>query len=483
MSKWKTTLALLLLTLGALFVHGYHPYAEDAEIYLPGIEKILQPSLFPVGTEFFASHAGLTQFPNLIAASARFTHLPLHYALFAWHFGSIFMLLLASWQFTGTCFLKPEARWGAVAAMAALLTLPVAGTALYIMDQYLNPRNLAAVAAIFATTRILEGKVARAALWLAFALVVHPLMVSFAVMFSLLLLAQKKFESSLPLVPLLFPFRDLFVAPTPAYHEAMRFHISHFIIQWQWYEWLGILAPVAIFWWIQRIAAEEHRSSLWRVSRALVVYDLAFFAAALVISIPKRFEALSRIQPLRSLHLLYMLLVLIGGGLIAEHILRNRLWRWLTLFLPLCAGMYWAQRTLFPASSQIEWPWAAPKNRWTQAFLWINENTPIDSLFAIDPFYNRVPGEDSVGFRACAKRSRLADVNKDSGAVSMFPRLAEEWWQQFEAQRNWRQFRKADFLSLQHQYGIRWVVVETPGVPELQCPYQNAVVMVCKVAP
>ena len=30
---------LLLLTAASLVVHGYHPFAEDAEIYLPGIEK------------------------------------------------------------------------------------------------------------------------------------------------------------------------------------------------------------------------------------------------------------------------------------------------------------------------------------------------------------------------------------------------------------------------------------------------------------
>jgi len=36
------------------------------------------------------------------------------------------------------------------------LSIPVAGTALYIMDQYLNPRNLAAFAGIFMLARTLE---------------------------------------------------------------------------------------------------------------------------------------------------------------------------------------------------------------------------------------------------------------------------------------------------------------------------------------
>ncbi len=181
--KHKTLAVLLLLTAGALLVHGYHPYAEDAEIYLPGVEKILHPGLFPVGQEFFASHASLTIFPNLIAFSLRVTHLPMEVGLFLWHVASIFLLLLACWELSGLFFPNARARWGGVCLVAALLTIPVAGTALYIMDQYLNPRNLAAFAVIFAVARTLEKKYVRAVLWLAFAGCVHPLMAAFAFSF------------------------------------------------------------------------------------------------------------------------------------------------------------------------------------------------------------------------------------------------------------------------------------------------------------
>ncbi|MBV8892392.1 MAG: hypothetical protein JO266_10555, partial [Acidobacteria bacterium] len=179
----------------------------------------------------------------------------------------------------------------------------------------------------------------------------------------------------------------------------------------------------------------------------------------------------------------YMLLILIGGGLMGQQVLKRRVGRWLIFFVPLCAGMYWAQRTLFPASAHIEWPWRAPRNPWTQAFVWIQSNTPVDALFAIDPFYNRIPGEDTVGFRACAERSRLADAAKDSGAVSMFPPLAERWWDEFEAQRNWSKFQKQDFINLQRRYGVEWVVLAAPVSSSFDCPYKNPAVAVCKLAP
>src|SRR5579864_376451 len=347
--KWKVAVVLALLTLVALAVHGYHPYAEDAEIYLPGVEKILHPNLFPVGTEFFESHASLTLFPHLIAASVRITHLPFDYALFAWQVAAIFLLLLAVWSLSGLCFNSAVARWGAVAFMAALLTLPVAGTALYVMDQYLNPRNLAAFSGLFAVSRILERRYVPAALWIAFAAACHPLMAAFAFSFCVLLVIFEKYEEQVPVFALVFPLAELFAPSSPAYHEAIRFHGFHYITNWQWYEWVGILAPVPIFWWMARVAEPRDLRNLARICRALMLYDLVYFAAALVVDIPKQFEVLARIQPLRSLHLLYMILIVIGGGFLAEYVLKDRVWRWIVLFVPLCFGMFFAQRVLFRA--------------------------------------------------------------------------------------------------------------------------------------
>jgi hypothetical protein len=472
---------LLLLTLGALAVHGYHPYAEDAEIYLPGIKRLLHPALYPTGAEFFESHASLTLFPNLIATSVRFTHIPFDYAIFIWYLASIFLLLLGCWEFSGLCFGTVRARWGAVALIASLVTLPVAGTALYLMDQYLNPRNLAAFAAVFAVTKVLEKKYARAAAWIIFAAAVHPLMASFAIAFCAVLIFVEKIKKPALAMAAVFPFTNFLAPPTAAYREAMRFHISHFLPQWQWYEWLGLIAPFAVLIWLGRIARLRNLKNLERVCHAAVVYEFVYFVIALVIAIPQRFEALARLQPLRSLLLVYIFMLMAIGGLVAEYILKDRQWRWLLLFLPVCVGMFVAQRQLFPSTAHIEWPWAAPKNQWEQAFLWIRQNTPVDATFAINPFYMEAAGEDRIGFRALAERSRLADANKDSGAVAMFPPLAEEWWGQFQPQKDWPHFSDVDFLRLQEKYRVSWVLVQVPAATGLSCPYKNSAVAVCKI--
>jgi hypothetical protein len=225
------------------------------------------------------------------------------------------------------------------------------------------------------------------------------------------------------------------------------------------------------------------RSRQWRnlelLCRALIAYQLTCTVAALALSIPARFEGLARIQPLRSLYLLYIVFLLFSGGFFAEYVLKTRVWRWLALFAPLCACMFLAQRALFPASAHIEWPGGAPKNPWAQAFVWIRENTSSSAIFALDPFHMQIPGEDANGFRAIAQRSMLADSVKDSGAVSMFPPMAEEWLRQVRAQRGWRNFQSKDFGRLRVQYDVSWVVLQQPGVGGLQCPYQNRAVLVC----
>jgi len=477
----RDLLIILLLTFGALLVHGYHPGAEDAEIYLPGVEKILHPELFPFNAQFFQSHAHSTFFPNLIATSVRWSHLPLSVVLFAWQIASIFLLLLACWQLTGKCFVERSARWAGVSVIAALLTLPVAGTALYIFDQYVNPRNLAAFPAVFAIIKILDRKYLQAGLFLVAAAAIHPFMSMFAISYCLLLAVEREFSSQFAPLGCLLPFGITLDPPSQAYHLVAATHAFHYITRWHWYEWLGAVAPIAILWWFSRIARRRAAYDLELMCRTLVFYELIFLPAALVLSIPARLEALARLQPMRCLYLLYILMFLFAGALLGEHVLKNRVWRWLGLFLPLCVGMFVAQLMLFPADAHIEWPVAMPKNSWVRAFEWIRGNTPSDAVFALDPNHMSIRGEDEQGFRAIAQRSRLADI-RDSGQVSMFPPLADEWLRQVQAQSDWKDFQLQDFRRLHTEYGVTWLVLQPPGVAGLDCPYRNEAVLVCQLA-
>jgi hypothetical protein len=476
--KAKEFFFLVLITAASFFVHGYHPYVEDAEIYIPGIKKALDPELYPYNAAFFASHAHLTLFPKLIAASVRLTHLPFDWALLLWQFGAVFLLLLACWHLGRLCFDDSRAMWGGVALVASLLTIPVAGTALYIMDQYLTSRALSTPAVLFIIVNTVERKFWRAGLWAAFTAGIHPLMVVFGLSYAALVVVMARLRREPGMQCAWIPF---FPPMTETYRQVLQTRSYFFLLQWEWYEWVGIFAPWLIFRFFGRIARRRGLTVLESLCEASIIFGVVFFLAGVVITIPASMTRFTELQPMRSLHLLYILLFIFAGGMLAEFVLKNHVWRWLVLFVPLAAGMGYAQRELFPATPRLELPGFAPRNDWVVAFLWIRNNTPNDAYFALDPEHMEIVGEDQHGFRAISERSMLADKIKDSGAVTMFPALAETWREQVQSQTGWKRFSVTDFGRLHDKFGVTWVVLNQPGGAGLACPYQNRTVMVCQV--
>ena len=486
---------LALMTAAGFLVLGYHPYTDDAAFYVPAIKKALDPGLYPRSAEFFETHARLTLFPSLVAGTVRLTHLPLDVVLLLLQAACLFLFLLSCWKLACVCFEAPEARWCAVAALAAALTVPVAGTAIFIFDSFLNPRCISAFAATFAVAAAVERRYVVSGVWLACAALVHPLMTAYGALFVALLAWQQGREAagvsrvaevSTAAAALLWavPLGLSLDAPTPAYHQAALRHDFHYVVRWEWYEWIGIVAPVCVFLWLERVARRHDMRNVAALCRALVIFVPALLGAALVLDIPARFEALARFQPMRGLYITYVLLFVLLGGMLGQFVLKRSAVRWLALFAPVCAGLFAYQLQAMPASRHCEWTGATSGNDWVDAFTWIRGNTPRDAYFALDPLYLEAAGEDVHSFRAIAERGALADVVKDSGAVSMFPGLADEWWEQVEAQRGWKSFRLDDFQRLKSRYGVDWVVLERTAPRDaagLACPYQNERALVCRV--
>jgi len=208
----------------------------------------------------------------------------------------------------------------------------------------------------------------------------------------------------------------------------------------------------------------------------------------LAIMLSPSLERLRPFEPMRYLHLLYLFFFLIVGGFLGYYLLNRRVYRWLLLFLPLSAGMFYAQRQMFPASRHLELQFVATDNGWLHAFAWIRENTPVDALFAVDPHYETLPDEDYHGFRALAERSVLADYEKDGGMACRVPPLAPRWLKEVTALNGWRNFRPVDFGRLQHDFGVKWVVLSRADAEysvgdanNMTCPYQNREVRVCRL--
>jgi hypothetical protein len=352
------------------------------------------------------------------------------------------------------------------------------------MDQYLNTRSFSTAAVMWIVVATIQRKYVQASAWSLLTLLIHPLMAGFGLVFAGLLiwrqhagpLVMHQYASALMLFPM-----ALFPPVTSAYRQVLNSHWYFFLLRWEWYEWLGIFGPLVILWWFGRIARRRNQVALEALCYTSTVFGTLFFVVGLAITIPPQFARFVELQPMRSLHLIYVLLFAISGGLLAEQVLKVKLWRWLTVFVPLCAGMCYAQRQLFPATPHIELPGRNSHNQWMEAFVWIRENTPLNAYFVLAPEHMRLPGEDQHGFRAIAERSRLADRVKDSGAVTMFPALAPSWLEEVTSEEGWEKFNAGDFERLHQKYGVDWVVLKQPGVAGMECPYRNSTVLVCQI--
>jgi hypothetical protein len=122
-------------------VMGYHPGAEDDGIYLTAVKADLNPALFPHDAAFFQLQMRTSTFDTWMAHFVQGTGIPLAWSELLWQALSIILILWACWSIVCQLFEEATARWAGLAMVAAMFTLPVAGTALFIVDQYLHPRS------------------------------------------------------------------------------------------------------------------------------------------------------------------------------------------------------------------------------------------------------------------------------------------------------------------------------------------------------
>ena len=250
-----------LLTALSVGVNGYHFGIEDQAIYLPAVLKDLDPSLFPYDHAFFDAQTKPTLIDELVAGIVRFGHLPLEWVLFVLHLLSIWLLLFGASRVIRRCFHVPSAVWGGLGLLSGLLLLPIAGTSQYLADQYLHPRTLATGLILLPVADLLPGpfqKRGKSAvlwclLWFLPAVLLQLQMAIFGLgfLFCLLMPWERWIPAMKPAMLTAVPFGailQLFERGSPAWQEAARTRDQHYLVRWTWYEWLGITAPMVVFW-------------------------------------------------------------------------------------------------------------------------------------------------------------------------------------------------------------------------------------------
>ncbi len=501
-----------VLTLLALAVHGYHPYVEDGALYVQEIKKILRPELYPCQTEFVVGHLGFSLFAPLMAGLARWSHLKIEVVLLVVYVAALWLTLFAGWMLARRCFRSSEAQWGAVGVLAAWITLPVAGTTLLLMDPYVTARSICTPCSLLALVGALEWKIQRdkhgkkmAGLWMLcgamlVAIAIHPLMGIYA-LGSVLVLICLQARSRVQLwgtaglcglaLTVALVMQATAGPESELYRKAALTRSYWFLTKWEWYEVLGLVAPLliaAVVGFGQRSVDFERggktSAALTALCRMAVITGACAMVTAMLFARPgATLHEVARLQPLRIFQMVYIVMILMVGAALGEWVLRRQVARWIVVISLLGGVMTAAERATFPSSSHLELPWneQRSKNAWVQAFLWVRNNTPVDALFAMDPRYIVAKGEDAQGFRAIAERSALPDYTKDGGVAAIKPELDEQWMQGQIAQSRLNVETDAERTAALRPLHVGWVILSKDSRTEFACEYANDTVKVCRL--
>ena len=316
----RPAITITLLTPVVLVIHGYHPLADDGAVYVAGIKKLVDPSLYQTDSVFVSSPTQLSIFAHVLAALLRWGHFPLPFLLLVCHAASIFLFLLGSWKLAARIFVRDSSRWGAVLLAACCFTLPVAGTSLSIMDPYVTARSFSTPFSLFALAALFGEKWMESMLWLVLAALLHPLMAGYtAIAMLTLALARRRMWWSLGLLcgsgwvlcAVIF-IVTRHADPCPCLQPRALSRSYFFLSSWHWYECSGLLLPLLLL----GTAAARGRAP-WP-ARALAIAATVMGSCALLASVCFVHRSgsllLARLQVLRAFQFVYIAGVLLAGG-------------------------------------------------------------------------------------------------------------------------------------------------------------------------
>lgn len=495
-----------LLTLLVPAIHGYHPYAEDGGLYMAGIKRLLDPSLYSYATAFVTEHLRFSLFAPMVAAFVHRSHLSLAAVLLLLHLASIWLVLFAAYLLAARCYGSQEARLGAVALLAVWMTLPIAGTSLMLMDPYVTARSLSTPCVLFALLGMLDfassPERARSNRWrglmlccvsLLGAAAMHPLMAAYGfgcvLVLACILSPVRRVRvwgtATLCLAALVTAAAIQMLSPPEdkLYLQVAITRYYWFLGSWHWYEQFGLVAPLLILGIVA--FRDRHDGSAAKIALARMAILCGVVAIAVATLFARQHLAthiVARLQPLRIFQIVYIIMILAVGSALAEWVLQRRLLRWITIFALLAGVMLSAERQIFPDSAHLELPWtSSPRNPWEQAFVWIRQNTPKTAVFALDAHYITSPGEDAQCFRAIAERSVLPDYSKDGGEASVTPELTSAWERGEIAQAGINLESDQQRIAKLKPLGVTWVVLNREAETGFNCAYSNDAVKVCRL--
>lgn len=514
---------IAVLSLIAIFLHGYQFAVSDQAIFIPYINKYLDNSLYPGDPLFAQSSAQTSFFYPVLAQLVKF--IDIQKVFFAGFVVFQFFFFHALYKLSK--IILGDRKLSYFSLIPFFLPKFIAGTSIQTFDLYFGYRSIGIVFLLYFLSFVVEKRFYLASLTAAIGFWIHPLsiiptiailpfVVGFTTREKILKVLKVLSVALLLLLPYflfnvyqsknVFPLSNAF---DPFWLEIIRGRDQYiFPLNWNLIEWLAVAFYLGVIvFFIKRISKSVSRIIVTVVLVGLVtfVFNL-FFLEVLKTPLIAQFQLVRSIVPLS-----YMVLVMtplfftfnnvllrVAGFIVFLSLSLNKydilvysIAVFILLFLiikrrdfviprPWVFGfslgifclMYFISN--FHSFLNINQKYQIPKpyNPWIDVQLWAKSNTDISERFLVLP--------RQIGFRVFSKRSIVSDV-KDGAVVMYSPTYAMIWNEIATDFAKFYELSEEDFQSLKVKHKFTYIVTVNTHLLKFPIRYKNDYFVVYKI--
>lgn len=452
-------LIILLLSFASIIILPYQFGIEDQAVYIPIIEKGLNPELFK--TDYLVNtHGETTLFFPLIKLLI-FIFKDISAVFLVTYFLTLFLFFLGVYLLSLSLF---NNRITAILSVL-LFFFPkwIGGTGTKTYENYLVPRFLASPLILFSLIALVKNKLVLASLFISLTFLVHP--VSGITLYFIFLALYFFLKPKTNLITVISSVVLLLIPPFIVYLLAKQQAIEttkYLIMPNQWLSlamkrdyfvfpqlWkirsFGSLL-IFYFFYLLFIIKEKINKRIFitniKTNRFLNIIAIVCLLLPIFVILVSQFFPLTlliQLELARSL-VIFSFIALICWAYLSSQVLRSKLSTTVKII------------TLFILLTSIIWNNNKAEifdNDWIATQLWVRENTPSDSVFLTNPY--------SKGFRIFSQRTIVGEY-KDGGPLLFSFEYAKQWSKRMDDIKNFDLLTEDDFRKLKQSYNFDYLV-------------------------
>ena len=463
----KSISLIFLISVGAIFIHGYSFSTGDQTFQVPQILKRVDPNLFQRDYLATTTEGELSLFFPAMAFlinSASINIEPLYFGLYLiFHFLIIAAIYSLSYSLT-------QSRVSSIIA-TLLLALPkfVGGTTINTLDTSWLPRLAALPLLLFAFQKLTKQKYAQTAFLSGVILLIHPFS---AVTLGIFLLGFLIMDKNKPItfiksaiagfipsswflftkIPFLIKESSQLIMPDSWYQIVVSRAPYNFASLWQFSGWASLAIVViigSIFFFNYHRSRDQNKAKFANLLKKTFLIASAVTLGQIFLAEFIKLTLIIQLQLLRIWLIPVYLAFIAAGRLITDMWDTKKIMVRITaLLLFLILATNFGKTKIQP----VELPWG-PKREWDYLQKWVRDNTSQDALF--------ITPATRVGFRIHSHRAIVGEI-KDGSAGLYSYHLATSWQERVNDLGLINLKTEAEIVKLKEKYRADYLVTFKP---------------------